>query len=164
MEYLRLCHRRVETYCGVSSSLVPGWLGDVRHNSAIPSETMAVLLLGLRDPAVGSSGWGVSSKRITSSSGETVSPPETNRGMSLVSASIWGPEDSGLPCSSSSTILTSAVSSSSSYSWQALSSSTWWSSSSTIQQSLMRFLNFVMEVSTTLSEVCRASNLCSISL
>ena len=49
-------------------------------------------------------------------------------------------------------------------SWQASTSSTQRTSSSTIRQSLMRFSNFVMEVSTALREVCRAFNLCSISL
>ena len=79
-----------------------------------------------------------------------------------------GPEGSGSLRSSSPTISTSVISSSSSWwissSRWASSSSTWQTSSSTIRQSSMRFLNFVMEVSTALREVWRVFNLCSISL
>ena len=113
--------------------------------------------------------------RRASSSRETASPVETNGGRPLVSASPRGPEDSGSPRSSSSTISTSVISSScwrissSSY-WQisssrrASSSSTWQTSSSSILQSSMRFSNFLMDLSTTLREVCKVFNLCSISL
>ena len=86
-----------------------------------------------------------------------VFPPEAYGGLSSVSASIWGPEYSGLPHSSWSTILTLVASSPEpDWSWQA--------SSSTILQSSMRFSNLEMEFSTALREVCMAANLCSISL
>ena len=164
--------RRVKTYGGVSSSLCPGWLGEVRHNSAIPPETVPVSLLGLRDPAAGSSGWGAGCMRRAFSSRETASPVETNRS----GPSVWGPEDLESLRSFSSTISTLAISSSScwwisssscwqiSSSRQASSSSMWRTSYSSIRQSWMRFLNFMMDLSTTLREVCKVFNLCSISL
>ena len=106
--------------------------------------------------------------RRASSSGEMASPAETNGGRPSVSASPRGPEDSGSLCSSSLTISMSAISYSSS--WQ-ISSSRWASSSSmqqtsssSIRQSLMRFSNFMMDLSTVLREVCKVLNLCSISL
>ena len=113
--------------------------------------------------------------RRVSSSGEMASPVEINGGGPLVSASPRGPEGSGSPYSSSSAISMLAISSSSwqissSSSWQisssmwASSSSMWWTSSSSIRQSSMRFLNFVIDLSTMLREVCRVFNLCFISL
>ena len=127
---------------------------------------------GLAPGAVRSScwifSWNAGCMRRASSSGEMASPAETNGGGPSVSASPRGPEDSGSPCSSSSTISTLAISSSSC--WQisssrwASSSSMWWTSSSSIRQSSMRFSNFVMDLSTTLREVCKVFNLCSISL
>ena len=106
--------------------------------------------------------------RRASSSGETASPAETNGGRPSVSASPRGPEDSRSLHFSSLTISLSAISSSSSWqissSRRASSSSTWWTSSSSIQQSLMRFSNFVMDLSTMLRKDCKVLNLCSISL
>ena len=91
---------------------------------------------------------------------ETASSAEARGGGPLVSASPWGPEGSGSPCSSSPTISTS-VTSSSSCSWGISSSRQ--ASSYCIRQSSMRFSYFVIDLSTVLREVCRVFNLCSIS-